>query len=90
MFVVLPLGDFKSFQQKFTGIKIASIDTMHMSWISGNLNELEDPIAKVNSWYICQWMPNQTAGEEFSGCIWSLYGLCMIAQMAGHFTTPPI
>ena len=32
-------------------IKIASISTIHMSWISGNLNELEDPIAKVNSWY---------------------------------------
>ena len=24
-------------------VKIASIGTMHMSWISGNLNELEDP-----------------------------------------------
>ena len=26
---------------------------MHMFWISGNLNELEHPIAKVNSWYVC-------------------------------------
>ena len=26
-------------------IKITSVGTMHMSWISGNLNELEDPIA---------------------------------------------
>ena len=33
---------------------LKSIGTMHMSWISGNLNELEDPIAKVNSWYICE------------------------------------
>ena len=34
-----------------------------MSWISGNLNEVEGPIAKVNSLDICAGMPNQTAGE---------------------------
>ena len=58
---------------------------MHMSWISGNLNELEGPIAKVNSWYVCGCLTNSWQGV---GCIWSLYGLCMIAQAAGHFTIP--
>ena len=54
-----------------------------MSWISGNLNELEDPIAKVNSWYVSVWMPYQTAGKQ------SLYGLCMIVQVAGNVIIHP-
>ena len=50
---------------------------MHMSWISGNLNRLEDPIAKVNSWYICGCPIKQGV------LIWPF---CMtIAQAAIHF-----
>ena len=32
---------------------LKSINTVHMAWISGNLNELEDPIAKLISLYVC-------------------------------------
>ena len=38
---------------------------MHMSWISGNLNELEDPIAKANSWYICGCPIKQLARRSY-------------------------
>ena len=33
-------------------------------------------------------MPNQIAGEEFVVCGHYIYGLCMIAQVADHFTIP--
>ena len=45
---------------------LKSIGTMHMSWISGNLNELEDPIAKVNSWYVCGCPTKQLARSPCS------------------------
>ena len=38
---------------------------MHMSWISGNLNELEDPITKVNSWYVCGCPIKQLAKSSY-------------------------
>ena len=44
-------------------LKLALISTICMSWISGNLDEMEGPVAKVNSWYVCTEMPNQTAGN---------------------------
>ena len=33
-------------------------------------------------------MDAQTNSWQGVGCIWSLYGLCMIAQATGHFTIP--
>ena len=54
---------FFRFTLESTSLKIASISTICMSWISGNLNEMEGPVAKVNSWYVCTEMPNQTAGD---------------------------